>query len=159
MNSTMQKNEKAESNGMMRNKTMLDAMYKNVKMGSDSLIDIMDKAKDKAFREEITAEVEEYEKYAKQVATMIRDNGDTPKEENIVAKMGAKMGMAMNTLTDSSTSHLAQMVIEGATMGTTELTRLIREHENTNCSESTLKLARDIVKYEESTIESMKKFL
>lgn len=159
MNSTTQKDEKIENGGMMRNKTMLDAMYKNVKMGADSIIDIMDKAKDKAFREELTAEVERYEEYAKKIASMIRDNNDTPKEENIVAKMGAKMGMAMNTLTDSSTSHLAQMVIQGATMGTTELTRLIREHENTNCSESTLKLARDIVKYEEATIETMKKFL
>ena len=90
---------------------------------------------------------------------MIRDNGDTPKEENIMAKMGAKMGMAMNTMTDASTGHLAQMVIQGATMGTTELTRLIREHENTNCPEATLKLARDIVKYEEATIDTMKKFL
>ena len=159
MNSTMQKDEKIENGGMMRNKTMLDAMYKNVKMGADSIIDIMDKAKDKAFREELTAEIEQYEEYAKKIASMIRDNNDTPKEENIVAKMGAKMGMAMNTLTDSSTSHLAQMVIQGATMGTTELTRLIREHENTNCSEATLKLARDVVKFEESTIESMKKFL
>lgn len=140
-------------------KTMLDAMYKNVKMGSDSLIDIMDKAKDKPFREELTAQVERYEDYAAKISKIICDVGDTPKEENIMAKMGAKVGMAMNTMTDSSTSHLAQMVIQGATMGTTELTRLIREHENTNCSETTLKLARDIVKYEEATIETMKKFL
>lgn len=143
----------------VRDKTMLDAMYKNVKMGADSIIDILDKAKDKPFREELTAQIERYEEYASKIGKMICDDGNTPKEENIMAKMSAKVGMAMNTMTDSSTSHLAQMVIEGATMGTTELTRLIREHENTNCSESTLKLARDVVKFEEATIETMKKFL
>lgn len=140
-------------------KTMLDAMYKNVKMGADSIIDILDKAKDKPFREELTAQIERYEEYASKIGKMICDDGSTPKEEKLMTKMSAKLGMAMNTMTDSSTSHLAQMVIEGATMGTTELTRLIREHENTNCSESTLKLARDVVKFEESTIETMKKFL
>ena len=143
----------------VRDKTMLDAMYKNVKMGADSIIDILDKAKDKPFREELTAQIERYEEYASKIGKMICDGGNTPKEENLMAKMSAKVGMAMNTMTDSSTSHLAQMVIEGATMGTTELTRLIREHENTNCSESTLKLARDVVKFEEATIETMKKFL
>ena len=143
----------------VRDKTMLDAMYKNVKMGADSIIDILDKAKDKPFREELTAQIERYEEYASKIGKMICDDGNTPKEENLMAKMSAKVGMAMNTMTDSSTSHLAQMVIEGATMGTTELTRLIREHENTNCSESTLKLARDVVKFEEATIETMKKFL
>ncbi len=140
-------------------KTMLDAMYKNVKMGADSIIDIMDKVTDKPFREELTAQIDRYEEYAAKIGKMICNEGNTPKEENIMAKMGAKIGMAMNTMTDASTSHLAQMVIQGATMGTTELTRLIREHENTNCSEETLKLARDIVKYEEATIETMKKFL
>ena len=143
----------------VRDKTMLDAMYKNVKMGADSIIDILDKAKDKPFREELTAQIERYEEYASKIGKMICDDGNTPKEENLMAKMSAKVGMAMNTMTDSSTSHLAQMVIEGATMGTTELTRLIREHENTNCSESTLRLARDVVKFEEATIETMKKFL
>ena len=143
----------------VRDKTMLDAMYKNVKMGADSIIDILDKAKDKPFREELTAQIERYEEYASKIGKMICDDGNTPKEENLMAKMSAKVGMAMNTMTDSNTSHLAQMVIEGATMGTTELTRLIREHENTNCSESTLKLARDVVKFEEATIETMKKFL
>jgi hypothetical protein len=51
------------------------------------------------------------------------------------------------------------MVIEGATMGVTEIIRLIRENENAICSEKVLKLAKDIVAFEEDTIERMKKFL
>ena len=138
---------------------MLEAMYKNVKMGADSTVDIIDKAKDKALREELTSEVERYEAFAKEIAGLIYDAGATPKEENIMTKMGAKVGMAMNTMTDASTSHIAQMVIQGATMGTTELTRLIREHENSDCSEKTLKLAKEVVSFEEKTIEKMKEFL
>lgn len=134
-------------------------LYKNVKMGADSIINILSKVPEGELRNELTREINEYESYAKTIETMIYDMGDTPKEENILTKMGAKIGMAMNTMNDPSTQHIAQMVIEGATMGVTEIIRLIRENENVICSEKVLKLAKDIVAFEEDTIERMKKFL
>jgi uncharacterized protein (DUF305 family) len=69
------------------------------------------------------------------------------------------MGVAMNTMMDSTASHLAEMIIEGATMGVTNMTRLLRENENNPCSEEILDLAKDIIRYEENTIENMKKYL
>ena len=137
----------------------LAELYKNVKMGADSTINVLSKVPDGELRDELTREINEYESFAKTIETMIYDMGDTPKEESILTKMGAKIGMAMNTMNDSSTQHIAQMVIEGATMGVTEIIRLIRENEITNCSEKVLKLARDIVAFEEDTVEQMKKFL
>jgi hypothetical protein len=128
-------------------------------MGADSIINILSKVPEGELRNELTREINEYESYAKTIETMIYDMGDTPKEENILTKMGAKIGIAMNTMNDSSTQHIAQMVIEGATMGVTEIIRLIRENENAICSEKVLKLAKDIVAFEEDTIERMKKFL
>ena len=59
----------------------------------------------------------------------------------------------------ATSSHIADMMIQGATMGVTDTTKLIREYENTSCSEEALKLARDTVKYEEESIERLKKFL
>ena len=74
-------------------------------------------------------------------------------------KMGAKIGTAMNTMSDSSESHLAQMVIEGDTMGITEMTRLVRENENGNCSEESLALSREVIRFLEDSVERTKKFL
>ena len=141
------------------NAELLDKMYKNVKMGSDSMVNVMNKVKDDGLRRELTSQLDEYEKYSKQVSQMIYECGGKPKEENIVTKLGAKMGMAMNTMTDSTTSHIAQMVIEGTTMGMTDMTTAVREYENTNCSENTLKLARDIAEFEDKSIDKLKKFL
>ena len=138
---------------------LLDKMYKNVKMGSDSMINIMNKAHDDALRRELTAELDEYEKYAKQIEGMIIERGAKPKEENMVTKLGAKMGMAMSTLTDSGTSHIAELVIEGATMGMTDMTAAVHEYENTNCSEQTLRLAKEIAEFEDKSIDKLKKFL
>ena len=138
---------------------LLSALYKNIKMGSDSIINLMPKVKGSALREEMTAELNRYEKFAKEIGDLLYQEGDTPKEEGWMTKMSAKMGMAMNTMIDASDSHIAQMMIEGATMGITENTKLLRKYENTHCSEASLSIAKKSIKFMEDSVERMKKYL
>lgn len=138
---------------------MLDKMYKNVKMGSDSIVNLMSKVSDEKLRQEMTNELDRYEKYAKDIENIIYDNGGKPKEENPMTKFSAKMGMAMNTMIDSTPSHIAEMMIEGYAMGISDMTKLIREYENTSVPEKLLSLARGIVSFEENSFEKMKSFL
>ena len=140
-------------------KKFLDSLYKNVKMGADSIIDLMPKVNDDKMRKEMTAELEHYEKYAKEIRNLLFEDGQEPKEESFMTKMMSKMGIAINTMVDATSSHIAEMMIQGATMGVTETTKLIREYENTSCAEEALKIARDSVKYEEESIERLKRFL
>ena len=141
------------------NAQMLDKMYKNVKMGSDSMVNIISKVKDTELKQELTNQLDKYESYSKKVAGMIYDQGGTPKEENILTKAGSKIGIEMNTMMDSTPSHLAQMVIEGATMGMTDMTKIVREYENKNCSEQAMKLAKEIAEFEDKSIDSLKQYL
>lgn len=141
------------------NAQMLDKMYKNVKMGSDSMLNIISKVKDTGLKQELTNQLDKYESYSKKVAGMIYDQGGTPKEENILTKAGSKIGIEMNTMMDSTPSHLAQMVIEGATMGMTDMTKIVREYENKNCSEQAMKLAKEIAEFEDKSIDSLKQYL
>ena len=156
-------------------KEFLGDLYKNIKMGADSIVNIMPKVEDDALRQELTAQLNRYEEFAKEIGGMIYDEGGTPEEEGMMAKMGAKLGtpeeegmmakmgaklgMAMNTMMDSTASHIAQMMIEGATMGITENTKLIREYENKHCSEKSLSVARKTVRFMEDSVERMKKYL
>ena len=148
--------EKKHTSG---NAEMLDKMYKNVKMGSDSMVNILPKVKDEALKAELTSQLDKYEYYSKQVAGMIYDEGGTPKEENILTKAGSKIGIEMNTMMDSTPSHLAEMVIEGATMGMTDMTKILREYENKSCSESAMKLAKEIAEFEDKSVDALKKYL
>ena len=150
MNNTQEKNH---------TKAFLGELYKGIKMGSDSIVNILPKVEDGNLKQELTAQLNRYEEFAKEMGKMIRDEGGTPEEEGMMAKMGAKIGMAMNTMMDSTSSHIAQMMIEGATMGITENTRLIREYENKHCSEKSLKLARQTVEFMEDSVERMKRYL
>jgi len=140
-------------------KEFLSELYKNMKMGSDSIVNISSKVNEGALRDELARELDTYEKYAKEIGKMLYDAGETPREENIMTKMATKVGMAMNTLTDSTESHIAQMMIEGATMGVTENTKLINRFEKHCVSDEAMALARDTVKFMESSVECLKKFL
>ena len=139
--------------------SLLEAMYKNVRMGADSIIDIMPKVADEKLREELTSELERYEEFSKEIKNSIFNMGEEAKDQGILAKVGTKMSVAMNTMMDSTVSHIAEMMIQGGTMGITDATKLLREYENTSCSKEVLDIARRIIKYEEETVERLKNFL
>ena len=138
---------------------LLSELYKNIKMGSDSITNLMSKVSGRELRAEMTAELNRYEEFASEIAKELYETGETPREDGFLTKLGAKMGMAMNTMMDDSDSHIAQMMIEGATMGITENTKLIRAYENKSCSERSLALARKTVRFMEDSIERMKRYL
>ena len=93
------------------------------------------------------------------MAKLLADEGAKPEDEGALTKLSAKWGTFMNTVRDSTTSHLAAMMIEGATMGVNEMTRKLREAENSNVSESALRLTRDVCAFEEKIAREMKSYL
>lgn len=56
----------------------------------------------------------------------------------------------LNTLTDKSTSHIAEMIIQGATMGVIDITKRIKEYSEVD--EEILELANDLLKFEQRNI-------
>ena len=138
---------------------MLENLYKNVKMGSDSLIKLMDKVSGEDFKAALTKQIDGYEKIAERIRKHLCSMGVTAKEENPMVKLWTNVGMAMNTLADSTDSHLAQLVAEGSSMGITDSIKLLRDYENTNVSEEALGFAREIIKFEEHNLEIAKSFI
>lgn len=140
-------------------KEVLDRIYKNARMGSTSLIDVMSKVKDEKLRSDLTVQLTGYEDYAAKAASLLEEHGVKPEEENIITRAGAKMGMAMNTMMDSTSSHIAEMVIKGSNMGITDLTKLVNRYESGDCDSKALKLADEMIKFEEHNLTKMKAYL
>lgn len=144
---------------MSKEVPMLEDLYKNMKMGADSAIKIIEKAESGEFKAALTDQLNGYEGFAERVKNRLHELGYKEKEEGIMAKMGVSIGMTMNTMMDSSDSHLAQMTVEGSTMGITDTLKILRDYENTNVSECAIKIARDIISFEEKNVETMKGFI
>lgn len=137
-------------------KDLYQEIYKGCKMGAESLVNLLPKVTDDGLRNEITAQLERYEEYAAKAREELFDLDTSPKEENAFTKMSAKMGVMMNTMLDATSSHIAQMVIEGCSMGITELLKVVHAY---GIKDDAEQLARDVISFEESCSENMKKYL
>ena len=138
---------------------MLESLYKNVKMGSDSIIKLMDKVSGVEFKNALAKQINGYEKIAERIRKHLCSMGYEAKEENVMVKLWSSVGMAMSTITDSTDSHLAQLVAEGSNMGITDSIKLLRDYENKNVSEEALGFAREVIKFEEHNLEVAKSFI
>ncbi|MBO5293731.1 MAG: hypothetical protein J6B71_00570 [Clostridia bacterium] len=138
---------------------VLQAVYKNVKMASDSILNIMPKVKDEQLKSDLTVLLSAFDAFASRTAKELAKEGVTPEEEGFMSKTRAKWGTMMNTMRDSTSSHLAEMMVEGATMGVNDLLRVLREAENSKASEASMRLARDVCAFEEKIVEDMRAYL
>lgn len=138
---------------------LLEALNKNLGTGKNFIIEIMSKVKDREMREDLTKHLDKYSELAERAESMLCRLGRSAKPQSAISKMGAKLELEMSTLTDSSTERIAQLIIEGTTMGITNNIGLVRDYENTSCSEEALSLARAVVSYQEKVVEKSKKYL
>ena len=149
----------AEATKTKQTATLLQAVYKNVKMASDSILNLMPKVEDKQLKSDMTVQLSAYDAFASRAAKFLGEEGVKPEEEGTLPKLAAKWGTMMNTMRDSTASHIAEMMVEGATMGVNDMIKQIRDVENTTVSERALRLARDVCSFEEKTVEQMREYL
>ena len=74
-----------------------------------------------------------------------------------MVRMSAKVGMAINTMISSDTGHIAEIMIGGSNMGITDMTKLVNNYD-TKDSEA-MRLAHDIILFEQHNIEVLKRYL
>jgi hypothetical protein len=151
------------SSAMLKSSTveLLERLYKNICMGADSIMALLPKLDKEAtgLRSDLTVQLDGYEKFSSRINTLLREDGEKTEGDSLWNKMTAKVGVTMSTLTDTTMSHLADMVIQGSTMDMNESIKLLREFENTDASEAALSLVRDIIGFEERNIEQLKGYL
>lgn len=159
----MSDSEKQNSAGERAQKSpdteLYSHLYKSLRMGADSILGLLPKVKNDGLRSEMTVQLSGYDRFSARAEQVLRKQGIEPKEENIVTKLSAKVGMAMNTMADTTSSHIAEMMIEGSTMGMTDAKKQVSEYERKNASPDALRFSREIVSFEEGNIEKLKKYL
>lgn len=138
---------------------LLTRLFKNTRMGSESLLALMPKIEDVKLKSDLTLQLNGYEEFAKKINHLLSEHGEKSEEESLMTKMSAKIGITMNTMMDASSSHLADMVIQGSTMGVTDTLKLVHEFTDSGADPKALSLAQEIVRFEENNIERLKSYL
>ena len=74
-------------------------------------------------REELLRQKAQYQEVELSAETRLGQLGETPNPKGAMERAGAWIGVNMSTIADKTPSHMADMIIQGNTMGVVEVTR------------------------------------
>lgn len=104
-------------------------LYKQAAMGEDSIKAIKPMAEERSLKSFFTAQLKEYAQFRLEVEPKIKAEGCDVDGAPIMTKLMMRGGLAFNTMTDKSSSKLAEIVMQGVNMGIIAVTRLMNEAE------------------------------
>ncbi len=136
---------------------LLEKTYQNASIGITAIKAVLDKAENKELNNELHKQLRDYQDLADKSRNQLVANGKKVKEQSFYVKTMMKGNVKMNTLMNPSDSRIAQMVIQGSTMGVTQMTKLL--HSKPNVDGVSSEIAKEFVKREEDNIEVMKNYL
>ena len=136
---------------------ILTEVNKGIKMGMDSISTISDKVQDSNLKQDLQFQYNQYNEILNQVNHQLSKYGEFPKELNPMQKAMDWMMIEWNTLTDKSDSKISEMMLQGTNMGIIEGVKLLNQ--NPNCDTETKNILSEFVKFQENTVEEIKKYL
>ena len=142
---------------MDNNRYILNELNKGLKMGMDSISNVSEKVQDDRFKQDLKYQYDEYNKILNEVNDELTNYDDFPKELNPMQRAMGWMGVKMNTMTDKSNSKIAEMMIQGTNMGIIEGVKLLNQ--NPDADEKVKSVLNKFIKFQENTVEQLKKYL
>lgn len=136
---------------------LLQAIVENGRTGADACGQLLKKTEDAKLRDELMLEKQHYEQCARDAEKAIAQLGREPHPKGMAARMGMWMGMQINTMIDKTSTHVAEMLIEGATMGVVELTKAKNSFPDADAHAQGI--ASDLIVKQQEAIERLKGFL
>ena len=136
---------------------VLDELNKGACMGRDAINFIIDKVSDDGLKKELDIQSNKYKEILDKISKLYPEySEDEPHKTSAMNKMMTWYGIEMKTMVDDSTSHLAELLLQGTNMGIIEGRKLLN-HKGTN--KEVEKLVKEYVDMQEDAVESLKKFL
>ena len=142
---------------MNQSANLTKTMCETARMGAEAIGMLLTKTDDEGFRNVMLKQKAMYEKFDREGEKILTETGHRVKKQGPLARAGTWMGIQMDTMMDNTPSHLADMLIQGSTMGVIEITRA--KSENPDAEGQAVRLADDYLKEENANIENLKKFL
>lgn len=140
-----------------KNADILDELSKGCFMGMDALNYVLEKVDDKIFREILENQYDDYKKVSEKIEEIYPDySSKEPHETSKANKAMTWYTVQMKTITDSSTSKLAEILLQGTNMGIIEGRKLLN---NKEADKRIISLIDEYIKMQEKAVEKLKKFL
>lgn len=129
----------------------------NARTGYDAANQLLARTEDDEMRSELASERDYYRDAARDAEEKLRKLGEKADGKGPLARAGMWAGIRMNTMTDRTSSHLADIVIQGATMGVIDTTKA--RNEFPDADPDAQDAASRFITRQQDAIERMKEFL
>lgn len=136
---------------------LLQDVVRNARTGQDAVEHLMQKTVESRMRDELIREKEDYAVTRRESEQALVKAGGRAEPVGPIAKAGMWAGLEMETMADRSNAHIAEIVIQGATMGVIEMTKALNSYDEADADARDL--ASRFVVQQNETIERQKNFL
>ncbi|HOA33958.1 MAG: hypothetical protein GXY95_04170 [Clostridiales bacterium] len=142
---------------MNGNAELLNFIYQNSQMGVNTLSQLMDIAEDEEFRKHLQQQYEEYKDIHEKAKQALNENGYDEKGISALDKIKTYIMVNIQTLTDKSSSHIAEMLMVGSNMGIINAIKNLKKY--SDAEQSIKSLMERLLKLEENNVQQLKNFL
>lgn len=144
---------------MNANIEMLNYIYKNAQMGQNSINHLLDIIKnDSKFRNLLESQFKEYKDIFDTAEEALNKLGYEAKGTSAIQKFETYMMIDIKTLNDKTPDHVAEMLIQGSTMGIIQITRRLKDYQG-SLDKSVQRFAEKLLSTEQHNVEECRKFL
>lgn len=148
---------KKEYSRMNGNAELLNFIYQNSQMGVDTLKQLLEISKEEQFNRCLKEQYVDYEAIHTKAKELLNSHGLDEKGLSKFEELKTYLMLNMQTLTNQSSSHIAEMLIIGSNMGIIDSIK--KQKEYPNAQQNILDLMKTLQNLEERNVEKLKSFL
>lgn len=130
---------------------------KGAQMGLTAIQTIEGKVYDDRLMLDLSRQALKYTEYRERAKGMLEEAGERTAQVSPIGKGMLKTGIHMNTALNTSTSHVAELVIQGSNRGITDMCKAMNH--NDQAGGYAMELAKELMDFEEKSIERLKQYL
>ncbi len=142
---------------MLTDQEMLRYIYQGAEMGCSSINGILPYAADRSLLGVLETQRQSYQSLRHQAAAMLNQRGIEPQSVHTAAKFFSRVASEVRAVTDTSPSHLAEMVIQGNTLGAAKMQKHLNDYHAGDAHVRAL--AEKQLRQAQENIQQMKSFL
>lgn len=142
---------------MNGNVELLNYIYQNSQMGTDTIKQLLEIVEDAKLKSQLQSQYNEYKEIHETARNLLNRNGYDEKGLSAFEKIRTYLMINMETLTDRSASHIAEMMIIGSNMGIIDAIKNIRKYKD--AEPEILSLMETLKAIEENNMISLRAFL
>lgn len=136
-------------------------IYRDIQKNTEMAIKAIDTLNDKVYEDDFALQISRQSLKYSDIRSRAMDKllaaRAEPVHTNYMADFMLKSAIHMNTLLNTSTSHLAELMIQGSNRGITDMCKSLNH--NATGDSMAMELARELMDFEEKNIEVMKRYL